>query len=105
MRVVGLLCFLALAGFALGFVSAGPAAAQGSGSDVGGGSSAILTRSEGTTSPPRMVVPAAFGELRMSLRLAYARFGSPSWLRTQWLVLADPAADHAYALTRRRVAR
>jgi len=105
MRVVGWLSFIMLAGFALGLVAVGPAAAQGSGADPTGGSSAIQTRSERMTAPPRLVVPAAFREFRMSLRFAFARLGSPSWSRTWSPAWALDVADPAYVPTRRRAAR
>lgn len=91
MRVFGLLSFIVLAVVASVLVSAGPVAAQGSGIEPTGGTFAIRTRSEGAVAPPRIIVPAAFGDFRLSFQLAFARYRSLGWLRTRALDSVSPA--------------
>ena len=102
MRVLPSLCFIVLAVLVSVFVSVAPAAAQGSTSDPTGGASPAPapapTRSEASVTAPRIFVPPTLGDLKLSLRFAFARYISLGAWPTR--ALASSPADLP---TRRRI--
>jgi hypothetical protein len=90
MRAVRLLCFVAFAGLLSVLVTAGSAPAQGIGTDPTSGTAAVHARSDGAYSPPRLVIPT-FTELKLSLRLAFARTFALSLRTTPVSDSSDPA--------------
>ena len=90
MRVIT--CFgLFLFGFAAGLIAVAPAGAQGSGSDVGGGSGAILSRTEGTVAPARPLAPASLEPFWMTVQTVFGRYRFPTWARARELSGGNPA--------------
>jgi len=100
MRVLPSLCLIVLAVLVSAFVSVAPAAAQGSTSDPTGGASPAPapTRSEASVTAPRIFVPPTLGDLKLSLRFAFARYISLGAWPTR--ALASSPADLP---TRRRI--
>ena len=90
MRVVRLMSFVVLAGLASFLVSVGSAAAQGTASDPTAGTSAIRMRSEGSSVPPRFVMPT-LSDFRISFRLVFARYLSLSTLPARATEFSIPA--------------
>ena len=93
MRVLPSLCLIVLAVLVSAFVSVAPAAAQGSTSDPTGGASPAPapTRSEASVTAPRIFVPPTLGDLKLSLRFAFARYISLGAWPTR--ALASSPAD------------
>ena len=85
MRNVKWFCLLTLLGFAAGLSTAAPARAQGSGSDVGGGSAATLSRTEGAISPARPLGPATLESFWASVQTVFVRYRFPTWARAREL--------------------
>ena len=77
MRDINYSRFILLAGLLSLALCARPAAAQGGGSDPG--RSATLVRPEGNSSGAVTFMPSYYGDFRMSLRLAFARFYLATW--------------------------
>ena len=72
--------------------AAAPAKAQGSGSSIGGGSGATLSRTEGAASRPGMLSPAAVEPLWSTVQSILGRYRLPGWTRTRELGGGSPAA-------------
>ena len=91
MRVIKWFGLFTLLGFAAGLTAADPAGAQGSGTDVGGGSGAALSRTEGTIAPPRPLVPMSLDPFWMGVQTVFGRYRFPSWARARELSRGDAA--------------
>ncbi len=101
MRVVRWFGLFTLFGFAAGLLAAAPAGAQGSGSDVGGGHGAILSRTEGMIAPSGPVSPSSLESFWTSVQVVFGRHRLPIWTRARELGGANPACLQ----TRKRAAR
>jgi len=100
MRVVRWFALFTLLGFAAGLSAAAPARAQGSGTDVGGGSGATLSRTEGTIAPARPLAPATLEPFWMSVQTVFGRYPFPIWARAREL----GGGNAAYLPPRKRAA-
>ena len=100
MRVLKWFSLFTLLGFAAGLAAAAPAGAQGSGSDVGGGSGATLTRTEGAIAPARPLAPGSLEPFWMSVQTVFSRYSFPIWTRAREL----SGRNLACLLPRRRAA-
>ena len=101
MRVITWFGLFMLFGFAAGLSAAAPAGAQGSGSDVGGGSGASLSRTEGMIAPSGLLSPATLESFWMSAQVVFARHRFPVWTRAQEL----GTGSAAYLPPRKRATR
>ena len=88
MRLVKFVSVVALL-VSASLLSAGPAAAQGTGSDPGHWASA--PRVEGTPSGSAIVMPSAVTEFGTALRVWFARFYANVWAAQRTPTFAAPA--------------